>query len=117
MGEIIRFPLGADTTWEDIEEVLQGYLNEIFHSKEKRDHIIARMKEYYEIPAKLQWEVTFKNLYLFPVEQQEGIMEAFRESADGDLRDAMVEIMRPIVLQGFENLLKKEIDLQLKDQR
>ncbi len=44
-------------------------------------------------------------------------METFRETADGHLRDAKVEIMRPIVFQGVKDLLQKEIDLQLKDQR
>ncbi len=66
MGDIMQFPGGTDETGEDWEKYLQDYLTTIFHSKEKRDHVIARMKEYYEMPRKLEWDLAFENLDMHP---------------------------------------------------
>ena len=118
MGDVIRFPGEGDENWnwEQMEEYLLGYLKAIFHSEEKRNKIIARIKDYYDSSWKLEYSLTFHSLDIYPSEQQKAMMEAVAV-AEGDIRELVTKILRPAMSQGLLDLLQKEIVLQLNDKR
>ena len=118
MGDIIRFPSrdGDHKTWGEMEKRLQGHLADIFHSKEKRDRVIARMRYYHELPGKLEWGFYFKNLDIFPQEQQKAILDAIAD-AENDIENYLIKILRPVLSQFSFELLQKEIEHQLNDQQ
>lgn len=74
------------------------------------------MKDWHEIPEKLAYELTIRNLDLFPEDHQKAITGAL-ENAANDIRDFVINIIRPVYPQLFFDLLQKEIEHKLNDQK